>query len=474
MRIKHHLPEPSPEAPFAHDKLKIERHAKALTKICDLYDDGFVLALNGEWGTGKSTFIKMWLASLQSTRPTAYFNAWSDDYNADPLPALLATFKELADTHTNASENLWNSIVTQSSKFVRKGLPPAAGFLSKLFTNVQGLDGLVEKLSEGALDLFKKEVNDFTTRKDDLTSLQDLLNKYVASTSTDKKAIVVIDELDRCRPHYAVSVLELVKHLFNVEGLVIVLAIDKEQLKHSIRGVYGSEHLDATTYLQRFIDIEYKLPKADSGVLVDYLVDQYVLGRVNGEVLNKKIKTLTINVNSFQRFIVAFQEHRNLPIRSLEKILIATKLAFDTIRPQGYLLPEFLFVLAYFNHFHIDLLKALKGKVWDTKEMLEEVQKHLTPLDETSTATLETFVHVEACFALFYNNYTTRRKKYDLNSESSYTFSSNQYGIKSMYLPENKQLKLQIDALGVNYDRLNRVSISYFIDKVEQFQEIEM
>ncbi len=112
--------------------------------------------------------------------------------------------------------------------------------------------------------------------------------------------------------------------------------------------------------------------------------------------------------------------------------------------------------------------------MWDTKEMLEQVQKLLTPLDETSNATLEAFTHIEACFTLFYNSYTTTRKKYDLNSESSYAFAGNQHALKSMYFPTSKQLKVQIDALSYNYDRVNRVPITYFINKIEQFQEIEI
>ena len=55
-----------------------------------------------------------------------------------------------------------------------------------------------------------------------------------------RKIIIFVDELDRCRPTYAIEVLECVKHLFSVEGLVFVLALDDEQLRNTIASVYGA------------------------------------------------------------------------------------------------------------------------------------------------------------------------------------------------------------------------------------------
>jgi hypothetical protein len=85
----------------------------------------------------------------------------------------------------------------------------------------------------------------------------------------DKKPLVIfIDELDRCRPNFAIEVLEKAKHLFNVDNIIFVLATDKTQLGHSIRAVYG-QGLDVNEYLRRFIDFDYLLP---SPVRSDFIV----------------------------------------------------------------------------------------------------------------------------------------------------------------------------------------------------------
>lgn len=101
------------------------------------------------------------------------------------------------------------------------------------------------------------------------------LEKYVNEFCEKKPLIFIIDELDRCNPHYAVKTLERIKHLFNIPNIVFVLSIDKEQLSNSVRGYYGSDLINADEYLKRFIDIEYTLPDPNVDSFSKYLYDYY-------------------------------------------------------------------------------------------------------------------------------------------------------------------------------------------------------
>lgn len=83
--------------------------------------------------------------------------------------------------------------------------------------------------------------------------------------------------MDRCNPNYAVSVLERVKHLFDVPNIIFVLAINKTQLCNAIQGYFGSTTMDANEYLKRFIDIEYNLPMNNIDKYCEYLYDEYGL-----------------------------------------------------------------------------------------------------------------------------------------------------------------------------------------------------
>jgi hypothetical protein len=75
--------------------------------------------------------------------------------------------------------------------------------------------------------------------------------------------VIIVDELDRCRPPFAVQLLEKIKHLFNVPAIVFVIAVDKGQLGHSIKSMYG-QGMDVGGYLRRFIDLDFSLPKPDT------------------------------------------------------------------------------------------------------------------------------------------------------------------------------------------------------------------
>ena len=82
--------------------------------------------------------------------------------------------------------------------------------------------------------------------------------------------IVIIDELDRCRPSYAVELLEVAKHLFSVDRIVFVIAVNRQELEHSIRALYG-EKLDAKAYLRRFFDVDFHLPEPDREAFINDL-----------------------------------------------------------------------------------------------------------------------------------------------------------------------------------------------------------
>jgi predicted AAA+ superfamily ATPase len=78
------------DAPFKHDLLEREQSAEVLTQFVSRLDEPFVLAIDSPWGSGKTTFLKMWLRSLQNRGfPCLYFNAWQNDFSDSPLVSLI-------------------------------------------------------------------------------------------------------------------------------------------------------------------------------------------------------------------------------------------------------------------------------------------------------------------------------------------------------------------------------------------------
>ena len=126
------------------------------------------------------------------------------------------------------------------------------------------------------------------------TNLKDFANKLKEQKNCP--VVVVIDELDRCRPLYAIELLEVAKHLFSVENIVFVLAINLRELGHSIKAVYGSD-FDSHEYLERFIDITIPLPKAEREQFIRNLMSQKTKEVVSrNDQFSTITKYLTMNI----------------------------------------------------------------------------------------------------------------------------------------------------------------------------------
>ena len=253
--------------PFKHDALDRTEAATAIQTLVDALTGPFVLALDSPWGTGKTTFARMLKAVLENSGYRClYFNAWTTDFSSDPMLAFLGelngVISDLKPEESNTAK------VFQKAKRVATLLAgraiPAAGKMA-----TAGLLDL-EKFSEEAIaefvsDSLSDAVDAYTAEKDLISqfraSLESSIDELLSDTGKTK-LVIFVDELDRCRPTYAVDLLERIKHLFDIKNVVFILSLDKSQLSTSLGAVYGQK-IDAEEYLRRFIDLEFRFPKPD-------------------------------------------------------------------------------------------------------------------------------------------------------------------------------------------------------------------
>lgn len=273
-----------PDDPFKNDKLKREQVADNLTKIIASTNDSFVLSVNAPWGMGKTTFIKMWKEKLKlDGYASLYFNAWENDYSDNPFYSFLAEIQEIIndydlDTKTKKDLNkIKKELIEISGGLFKKFIP----LLVRLATSgVLNLDTATEgKISEIFGKISEERIEDYQKEKKTIKNFRKTLEKF-AKTFVEKNEkynlpiIIFVDELDRCRPNYAIELLENIKHLFNVDGLVFVLGVDKGQLAESVKSLYGAG-MDANGYLKRFIDIDFNLPDPPHERFCRYLLVNY-------------------------------------------------------------------------------------------------------------------------------------------------------------------------------------------------------
>jgi len=248
---------------FEHDLIGLEKFAKKLEAFIKVerrfVPDSLVLSLNAPFGTGKTTFFKMWADRLENEDDSKSFvvdvNAWNDDYCGDPLVSLIFEIIESLERNNQdatsikeAAKDIGWFVTGIGSQLVNKftGIDPvAAGELAEK-------KGAQRKSTSGSMfEIFQQ-------KKQSLQSLKESIRTFVQENETN--FLVFVDELDRCRPDYAISYLETIKHVFDIQGITFILAVDRKQLECSAKAAFGVD-LNFPEYYRKFIHREISLPQ---------------------------------------------------------------------------------------------------------------------------------------------------------------------------------------------------------------------
>ena len=410
MEIKHKELLPEADQPFLHCKLDRQKYAGVLTSIVQNYAEGFVLALNGEWGTGKTTFVRMWQASLEKENyKTIYFNAWENDFENEPLTALLGELKKLVDNHDDS----YKSLLKKGVVITKNILPALAkGVISKYMDAGITLD-VLEKSIDAATDILDKEVEEYVNKKQGLVDFKSELEKYIEANNDGKPVVFIIDELDRCRPDYAVEVLEKVKHFFSVKGIVFVLSIDKIQLGNSIQGYYGSHNINTEEYLRRFIDLEYKLPEPNAKAFCDYLYIYYQFNEFFDTRDRTQYTIFSGEGERFRNFTRKVFEKYNYTLRQQEKIFAHSRIVLRSFKVNNFVFPHLLFFLIHLKDREPEFYEKLKSIEFSVQELVYDYEKLFSTIlyDEIENDYSKEFISIESLLISFYNNAFLRSGK---------------------------------------------------------------
>lgn len=351
------------ENPFKNDKLGRQFTATTLTNIVSSYaNTGCVIALNGEWGTGKTTFLRMWKAHLlQQKYRVIYLNAWEIDYVEDPIVALVSEIEEIG-----CDNDKFKRITCFASNLVITGL----GGILKNFAKSYGVD--IENMVNAATTEFSNSIKEYKKTKKSLEDFKQSLSEYVVGEKEDKLPVVfIIDELDRCNPSFAVKLLERVKHLFDVPNIAFVLSMCKSQFECSIKGFYGSENIDASNYLRRFIDLEFELPLPTGEQFFDYLYDAY---NFNQYFITANAHGYTHNyVEIFKGAVKRLFTRTRLDLRTMDKIFAHCRLVAISMGNKPGLM-DVILLLCFLRVVHHDKYKKIQTHSYSLQELLEMLE----------------------------------------------------------------------------------------------------
>lgn len=342
------------ETPFDGDLWNRKELADRLEDYVSRLNVGATIALDAEWGAGKSWFVRNWHAQLEKNgSKVVYLNAFNQDYIDDPF---LTISMEIANCIKNEESNFKNikEVIGNTYRAILPSLPmllwtlttslAGMGLFAKqvadVIDNVKNSGELSEKAGELLNEKLKEhlsgQVENYENEKKSLEYFKTQLTEI--TKEFDKPLVFIVDELDRCKPEFAIRLIERVKHFFDIPNVVFVLAINKNQLEESINHYYGFD--SSANYLEKFIDFSIKLKNQD------------LTGEKYGEILKKYDSDLGLNLeHTLENYVVISKVYAPNPRQLVRVINKFSLLKFDLDEYQSF----FLFIVLIYNELGLNI-----------------------------------------------------------------------------------------------------------------------
>lgn len=411
---------------YKNDQIGRNTDIHAFVDILNSLEDSCSIALDGAWGSGKTFFVKQAKMILESCSPIesksehrdevktvwknyhsgkepefqaqlcVYYDAWENDNDGDPILSLVYSILQQVDEETPFPKD------------------------NKIFEKVAALaDCITGKSTTAVLESMKSDsvLDDLRKSKSIHSTIVEFLDHILDERAN--RLIVIVDELDRCKPDYAVRVLEKIKHYFDNERITFVFAVNVQELQHTISSYYGS-NFDSCRYLDRFFDLRIALPPANLQRYyqsIDFQSDYYTVDFVCKKIIEK----FHFSLREISRFLKAmkiaeyelthsdrfsFSDPEQLTARICEIYLVPLLIALEISDMNAYTQlisgqnPEKMIELcewidsSYSGHFR-DFLT--RDEEYDNAPENEKKDKKVVTLKEKVTAVYE---------AIFVKSYT--------------------------------------------------------------------
>ena len=331
--------------PFADDLLLTHVRAYALTDLIRRARPPYVISIDAEWGNGKTTFLKMLKQHLQSEGfGVIAFNAWEHDFTDNPVTTLAGEIvrqtkcfgrKSLRDRATELAK-----AVAPIAIEVGAGTIPAAatGNIPGIVANlVKGMSKIVPILSRNdPISKYEQTAKGIANFKKALCQTA----KAVSDQHYGKPMVVAIDELDRCRPDFAVRFLEIIKHFFSTPNTVFVITTNLDQMAHTVGAVYG-QNFDAKEYLDRFFDLPCKLTHDNKEAFINSRLkdiqghwsglETILTGEIGEMSPPKSPESFAEDMRTATQLLKGYCERSQISLRRINKITGRVRLVLDIL-----------------------------------------------------------------------------------------------------------------------------------------------
>ena len=245
---------------------------EVVDKICGLVDSlekdkNFCLALNGEWGSGKSFVLSMIEEKLsqKSEYIVIKYDAWENSFYYEPLIAILSCVIDCLESKLSKMKGYGKVAVEVGKNKVKEIVEKLSesggkiGFVAKLIKDLTEIVPNFKNVSL-ATDTKDAQLEIFRSYKSLLLEVKELLNKLTKKVFVENKQTklaILVDEIDRCLPDEQLKILERLHHLFGVNNCAVIVALNREQVTNTYSKICGG---NGKEYLRKFFDYNFELP----------------------------------------------------------------------------------------------------------------------------------------------------------------------------------------------------------------------
>jgi len=360
-----------------------------------------VFSISANFGFGKTFFCEGLKAYLEyKGTKCIFYNAWKSDFFDNPLVPIISAigqeFKQDTDIITT---------IKQSGERLLKSLS-----LSAFGVGITTDDFLEEDTIFSKYDAY-------------LSAISDIKSSLSEIVRNEKNALVIIvDELDRCRPDYAVKTLETIKHFFDIDGVKFVISIDEDQIQKSVKQLYGTENFDG--YIRKFINYRFRLPEAKKAEYIDFLIERLGIGAKLEKTVHKEMIGDTLKAWSY---------FFDFSFRTIYQIIkrIDLRLKSDVIKNERFY--GLIATIACLIEFNNDFFETIKNKKTYNFNDLESLHSSLVS---------QGYIHTEynALCKDFYGH-TFHSMSYSEKPEAPMSNYTKKDYFESFFLPEAEKME---------------------------------
>ena len=347
-----------------HDLFERKDFADRLTNLVKNIEEPTVFLLDAPWGEGKTTFLKQWAGELRNVGvPVIEFDAFARDYQADPFIALSAEIFAQAQKVASLEEETRANFIESAKSLGKASLSIIAKIaISKLSSGAISLEDIKKSGKDPTDDvsaIIEERLKAAEAEKQLLESFREALEELAAGISPEEGTplVLIVDELDRCRPSFAVELIEKIKHVFAVPGVHFVLSAHLPQLAKIFQNTHGlGDEEQALTYLEKFYDVRMRFPA--SPMLPGTVTRPYIT------YLWHELNLLPMDPEKCTDFLESLEcifQNRQVSLRTVEKIMTNIALYYAGSSSGGGAYPVFVAGVCCIRHCDPDLYEKISS-----------------------------------------------------------------------------------------------------------------